>query len=311
MTLDDLFTNEQLYRFNSSSIFFKDSGTNIYLGKRIIDNEDVLIKAERPVYQIFAEKNNYQKIGLFQPENTKTQDMFPVVYDYFPAYGSDHTYYLVMEKLGKSFDHFPNDLLNNENMKKIALRCIDILEKLHNNKLIHSDVKPGNIVFRENTNLDSNISFIDLGVAVFSKKNDDYNCKGQGTPFYKSIFTYKKGYACNKHMDIEGLGFTLYHLCSPLHWIAEYNKITTRKEQNTFMNTTILEYKQKFVENERSKLSTSDSLYKFKSNVLKLIEYCQNIDNVYTLSTSKKKTKTITYYDAKEVDYNKIRNFFK
>ena len=90
-------------------------------------------------------------------------------------------------------------------IKLIVLNVLSILEHVHNQGIVHNDIKPGNIVLRLQNNLPV---LIDFGVA--KQINRDYGQSVVGTPGYMSI-EQAMGKAIFSN-DLYSLGLTAIHL---------------------------------------------------------------------------------------------------
>ena len=158
---------------------------------------------------------------------------------------------LVMELLGKSLDKIFNELPS----KKMTLRCVcnialqllSILEIMHNNNVIHRDIKPGNIAIgiKEKSKY---IYLLDFGLSkkyIDEKTNKHYNFEKNnkliGNARYSSINALEGG-TQSRRDDLESLGYLLlFFLLGRLPWQGyvsnskedKYYKITEIKKKTT------------------------------------------------------------------------------
>ena len=158
---------------------------------------------------------------------------------------------LVMELLGKSLDKIFNELPS----KKMSLRCVcnialqllSILEIMHNNNVIHRDIKPGNISIgiKEKSKY---IYLLDFGLSkkyIDEKTNKHYNFEKNnkliGNARYSSINALEGG-TQSRRDDLESLGYLLlFFLLGRLPWQGyvsnskedKYYKITEIKKKTT------------------------------------------------------------------------------
>ena len=158
---------------------------------------------------------------------------------------------LVMELLGKSLDKIFNELPS----KKMSLRCVcnlalqllSILEIMHNNNVIHRDIKPGNISIgiKEKSKY---IYLLDFGLSkkyIDDETNKHYkfekNNKLIGNARYSSINALEGG-TQSRRDDLESLGYLLlFFLLGRLPWQGyvsnskedKYYKITEIKKKTT------------------------------------------------------------------------------
>lgn len=87
------------------------------------------------------------------------------------------------------------------------LDILDTVAYLHNNGILHLDIKSNNIMILP----DGNIKLIDLGIA--SKISDASDSTGFGTPAYMPPEQSEKG-QCGKYTDIFSLGIMLFEMLS-------------------------------------------------------------------------------------------------
>ena len=158
---------------------------------------------------------------------------------------------LVMELLGKSLDKIFNELPS----KKMTLRCVcnialqllSILEIMHNNNVIHRDIKPGNISIgiKEKSKY---IYLLDFGLSkkyIDDKTNKHYKFEQNnqliGNARYSSINALEGG-TQSRRDDLESLGYLLlFFLLGRLPWQGyisnskedKYYKITEIKKKIT------------------------------------------------------------------------------
>lgn len=134
----------------------------LYKGKNIRTNEFVAIKVERKsnMNTLKYEANVYKYL------NSKNIDGFIKL----KWFGTDEKYnYLVIDLLGRSLKNIQS---NNDNfIFDIGKKIINKLMKLHENKIIHRDIKPDNILLKFNNSFDE-LFLIDF---TFSKKYIDTN----------------------------------------------------------------------------------------------------------------------------------------
>jgi serine/threonine protein kinase len=195
---------------------------------------------------------------------------------------------LVMELLGKSLDKILNELPK----KKLSIRCtcniayqlISIIEVIHNNNIIHRDIKPGNIAigFGDKSKF---LYFLDFGLSKKYRSSTTKthfpfteNNKLVGNVRYSSINTLEGG-TQSRRDDLESIGYLLiFLLLGHLPW---QGKISNSKEDKYYK---IREIK---------KSTTAEELCKGLPNQFKeYIEYTRNLK-----------------YDE-EPDYNYLKNLF-
>ncbi len=81
------------------------------------------------------------------------------------------------------------------------------LEVAHNNGILHRDIKPGNIMYRDNEQKDAVL--VDYGLAALIKAE---NTKTGGTPAFMAPEQIDEGASIDARTDVFGLGATLYNM---------------------------------------------------------------------------------------------------
>ncbi|KAF8155737.1 kinase-like domain-containing protein [Crassisporium funariophilum] len=133
------------------------------------------------------------------------------------AYGRfDHFEYLAMELLGRSLSDAQTKLPVS-NVAHIAVQMLSVLKHIHAAGIVHRDIKPQNILARDNQNF-SHICLIDFGLArpcisteprtqdpVIERMNP------VGTLTWASINAYR-GVDLNPRDDLESLAYVLLYL---------------------------------------------------------------------------------------------------
>jgi len=116
----------------------------------------------------------------------------------------------------KGSDHF----LRDEECSIIIKNIFQGLHYMYQNKIIHHDIKPENIMLKEMGNVNS-IKIADFGIS--KKIEEGSNTKSDsGTLIYMSPELIKKQYT--EHCDSWSTGFILYILCSGgMHPIYKHN----------------------------------------------------------------------------------------
>ena len=135
------------------------------------------------------------------------------VYDFFKANG---TVYYAMEYLPKgSLDNkiSQNGRINEDEALRIARQIASAISHMHEYKMLHLDLKPGNVLINE----EDEAVLIDFGLS--KRYDEDGNPEtsttvGKGTPGYAPIeqATYQDGKDFPVTMDIYALGATLYKM---------------------------------------------------------------------------------------------------
>lgn len=117
--------------------------------------------------------------------------------------------YIIMEFIeGRSLEHYIYSeigLIPEVKALPMFLDILDTVAYLHNNGILHLDIKSNNIMIIP----DGNIKLIDLGIA--SRMSDASDSTGFGTPAYMPPEQSEKG-LCGKYTDIFSLGIMLFEM---------------------------------------------------------------------------------------------------
>lgn len=243
----------------------------VYQGMHIKKNELVAIKMEKRE----QEKNTikYETTILNYLYRKGCRDTpFVLWYGIY----NDYTC-LVMTYFEKSFmDCVPKLKGQPQQINKIMVRIIEILENIHGLYVIHRDLKPENFMILENE-----IYLLDFGLAtIYINEKNEHNdfCDDRlfitGTPKYISINIHN-GIEPSRRDDMISIGYIYLYLChSTLPWSDCFTKNTTN-EMNSPIH--ILNERNKY----RKKLKEWDNLEKntIATNecIHKYLHYCYNL----------------------------------
>lgn len=210
----------------------------IYLGKDIINNVEVIVKVEKVDAVHPQLRHEYKVYRELQgcPGITEIE--------YYGIHKNYHV--LVMEHLGNSL----SDLLKLCNMKftlytvlEIADQLITRVQDIHERSLIHRDIKPENMMMGMNDNK-SVLYLIDFGLAKLYRDQKtlkvspfSYGKGFAGTPRYAALHTHN-GIRQSPRDDLESIGYNLvYFLKGNLPWQGitlprkeKYEKIRKMKQ---------------------------------------------------------------------------------
>lgn len=133
---------------------------NIY--KIEYNNINYALKEERNSDLLKYEVNIYKNLREIK-NITKIHDIFNI----------NNTYYIMMDLYDYDLNYYKTSNYYNlnyrENVLKILIKSITILENIHNSGYIHRDIKPGNICLKNNEPY-----FIDFGISkqyIVNKKH--------------------------------------------------------------------------------------------------------------------------------------------
>ena len=108
---------------------------------------------------------------------------------------------------------------------KVALEIADALEYLHSLNILHRDIKPDNIGF----DIDGNIQLIDFGLAKELKESDKningkYELTGNTGVWCYMAPEVAKGWAYDKTVDVYSFGILLWEICALERPFSQYTK---------------------------------------------------------------------------------------
>jgi serine/threonine-protein kinase len=117
--------------------------------------------------------------------------------------------YIVMEFIeGKSLEQYIYSeigLIPEQKALPLFLDILDTVAYLHNNGILHLDIKSNNVMMQPN----GKIKLIDLGIA--SRMSDASNSTGFGTPTYMPPEQSEMGH-CGSYTDVFALGIMLFEI---------------------------------------------------------------------------------------------------
>jgi serine/threonine protein kinase len=189
------------YIFLNNNIIGKGSFSNVYLGKNIINNEQVAIKSIQlskciKNYDINNEidilkKLNHINIVNLQDSIHKKNNLY-IILEYCP--------------LGDLHSFFKDDCVKEEYVKHYAKQIVDGMAYLNSMNIMHRDIKPQNILLKDIYS----IKLTDFGFAKYYK-NIDLSSTLCGSPIYMApeiMRLHKYDYKA----DIWSIGVVIYEL---------------------------------------------------------------------------------------------------
>ena len=112
--------------------------------------------------------------------------------------------FLVMEYVeGMTLDEYQNKRtgpMPDEMVVPIFLQLLDTIEYLHNNNTLHLDIKPNNVMIKN----DGKIKVLDMGISA-KIRGEETNSKVSGTPAFMPPEQFERG-RLGKYTDIFALG---------------------------------------------------------------------------------------------------------
>ena len=140
----------------------------------------------------------------------------------------NRTYHvMVMDLLGKSLEDLFQDCKHKFDLKtvlQVGIQMIQRIQKVHEERIIHRDIKPDNFLIGGSEHNKNSVFIIDFGLAKCYKNSDGEHIpfrEGKnltGTARYASINTHI-GYEQSRRDDLETIGHVLlYFLRGSLPW---------------------------------------------------------------------------------------------
>ncbi|MEO1431268.1 MAG: serine/threonine-protein kinase PknK, partial [Cyanobacteria bacterium J06633_8] len=195
---------------------YNGSRTLVYRGIREKDEKPVVIKLLKNLYP------NFNELLQFRNQYAIAKNLnIPGIIRPYSLEAYQNGYALVMEDFGgislreylKTFNVENLNLTSLENILSITLQITDILHNLHQNRVIHKDIKPDNILINPET---KQIKLIDFSIASLLPK-ETQSIKNpnslEGTLAYISPEqTGRMNRGIDYRSDYYSLGVTLYEL---------------------------------------------------------------------------------------------------
>ncbi|OMJ82765.1 hypothetical protein SteCoe_16473 [Stentor coeruleus] len=175
----------------------------VYLTTHRKKQEKIAIKVSRDRETLMREYSFLKQLSKL--------DGFMKIYEYRQLEDDD---YFAAELLGKNLSYNYNDrILSLECVCAIGIELIDRIEKMHENNIIHRDMKPSQFVLSADQ---KSIVLIDFGMACFYRVNGQHKefktrRKCRGTVSYASINNHL-GFRQSRRDDLESLCYSLIYL---------------------------------------------------------------------------------------------------
>lgn len=183
------------------------------------------------------------------------------------------------------YDYNKSKELSIEQIQKIILKSIDIIENIHNSYIIHRDIKPQNIMIKNN-----DLFIIDFGFSTFyiddnknhlpiKTYNGIENGNIIGTPKYISLNIHN-GITPSRRDDLISLGYIFIFLfCKQLPWDA----LPMFDNINNYDEIHILHPKNQYIKHFK-KLESIENIEQNSKNkllfqtIIQYIKYCYSLN---------------------------------
>jgi serine/threonine protein kinase len=240
----------------------------VYKGINLKSGESVAIKTEKTGADIRLLKNETTILKYLYDHGSRST---PVVY----WYGVDELWScLIMSYYNISlFDYCNQSQMALEKIDKIMYVCIDILETIHKNYVLHRDIKPQNFMISN-----EEIYLIDFGFSCFyvdDKVEHLPSTETQnivGTPKYVSYHVHD-GITNSRRDDLISLGYLyIYLCCRELPWDTLVSALP-----NGYEEIHILHYKNQQRKEMKSWYKLSEICLRINQKIYDFLNYCYNL----------------------------------
>jgi hypothetical protein len=243
----------------------------VYKGRNIKSDEEVAIKTEKrdidSVYKILK----YETTILTHLACNGCKNI-PSVY-WYGVY-LEYTCLIMSYYSCNLQDYINKKSIDQNKLNMIMIKCIDILENVHKQWVLHRDIKPQNFMIN-----DGDLYIIDFGLsAIYINENSEHVKKIDsehiiGTPKYVSYFTHC-GNTVSRRNDLISLGYMYLYLNNgELPW--DNVNMIEQSQQNNISETHLTHTKNIFRRREKkweniSKIAV-DCIYNY-------LKYCYELE---------------------------------
>ena len=192
------------------NLIYDGSRTQVYRGQRISNQQPVVIKILKSEYPAFTELLHFRH----QYAITKNLNL-PGVIQFYSLENYRNGFALVMEDMGgvSLQDYTTEQILELGEFLHIAIQIAQALEGLYQNRVIHKDIKPHNILINPET---KQVKLIDFSISSLLPRENAVlqNPSGlEGTLAYMSPEqTGRMNRGIDYRTDFYSLGITFYQL---------------------------------------------------------------------------------------------------
>lgn len=125
--------------------------------------------------------------------------------------GNNKTYIIEEFIEGNTLSEYINKEISEDEVKKIMLSLCDVLDAIHNEEIVHQDIKPANIMYTSK----KEVKLIDFDAAVDFGPNINTEHNKNGTEGFAAPEQYIYGKVLDERTDIYSLGITISQLLGP------------------------------------------------------------------------------------------------
>jgi eukaryotic-like serine/threonine-protein kinase len=182
----------------------------VYLADDPFANRRVAIKVAFPDALKSSEDGAFYRNMFLNEAALAGKVSHPHIVQIFDAVVEDECSYIVMEFVdGGTLEKFckPDALLSPRDVAEIIFKCVRALAFAHALGLTHRDIKPGNILHKEGTD----IKIADFGAAI-NRVSDRTIIANVGSPAYMAPELVTGTTQASDNTDIYALGMVMYYL---------------------------------------------------------------------------------------------------
>ena len=188
----------------------KGASAMVYLADDPFANRKVAIKVAFPDALKSAEDSAFYRNMFLNEAALAGKLSHPHIVQIYDAVVEEKSSYIVMEYVeGGTLEKFcqPDALLAPRDIAEIVFKCIRALAFAHSLGLTHRDLKPGNILHNDGTE----IKIADFGAAI-NRVSDRTIIANVGSPAYMAPELVTGGSQASHLTDIYALGVVMYYL---------------------------------------------------------------------------------------------------
>ena len=194
--------------YHISALVYESSKSLVYRGRRLLDDQPVILKVLKQDYPTPQELRRYEQ----EYELTRSLNISGVV----KAYALEryqNTLMICLEDFGGESvnDWLATHELTLRDALALAIQMTDIVGQIHEQRVIHKDVNPSNLVWNSAT---GQLKLIDFGISTRLARQQQPQVQGlEGTlPYISPEQTGRMNRAVDYRSDFYSLGVTFYKL---------------------------------------------------------------------------------------------------